>query len=76
MEKSDPTLGPFFCQGNPYVCTAFLRRPVRYTHNTVTSAGVIPVITGLYIKKVPKFSWRMVLNRIIFWTWGVLGQIK
>ena len=39
-------------------------------------ALMIPVITGLYIKKVPKFSWRMVLNRIIFWTWGVLGQIK
>lgn len=39
-------------------------------------ALMIPVITGLYIKKVPKFSWLMVRNRIIFWTWGVLGQVK
>lgn len=39
-------------------------------------ALMIPVVTGLYIKKVPKLSWRMIRNRIIFWTYGVLGQIK
>ncbi|OQX62580.1 MAG: hypothetical protein B5M56_06045 [Desulfococcus sp. 4484_241] len=37
---------------------------------------MIPVVTGLYIKKVPPLSLRMIKNRIIFWTCGVWGLVK
>ena len=37
---------------------------------------MIPVITGLYIKKVPKMSLRTIRNRVLFYAFGSSGMIK